>query len=208
MPAVDLWSHPGDLVLAARRGENGAWSALIQRYQPLLRSIISRYRLSASDAADVSQTVWLRVFDHLNHLREPAALPGWIGSITARACLETLRAAHRTVPYDLEGRPDSDPHALTADADPVDQRLLQHERQQAVRQALTELTAFQRELLQLLMSDPPVSYQEISARLGVPMGSIGPYRARCLIKLRNSRPICALADDNRRVDPATTVLAA
>ena len=73
-----------DLVTRAKNGEQQAWDALVERYAPLIWSICRRYRLEAADAEDVGQSVWLKLVTHLDHLRDSAALPGWLATTTRR----------------------------------------------------------------------------------------------------------------------------
>ena len=180
------------LVHAAREGRQDAWDAIVDRFLPLVGAIIRRHRLSEADGDDVSQTVWLRLVEHLDALREPEALPGWIRTTTRNECLRVLAARGRVQVVDpQEGG--SFPDASSDQA--VDEELLAAERRQALREALAELPAGRRELLLLLLTDPPLAYEEISARLGLPIGSIGPTRARALEQLRRTRALRGLGPD-------------
>jgi RNA polymerase sigma factor (sigma-70 family) len=185
-----------DTVAAARGGDHGAWDSLVERYMPLVLGVAVRFRLSAEDVADVSQAVWLRLVEHLDDIREPRALPGWIVTTTHNEALRLLRARRRTVPVD--------PQTGTTPLDePVDgaelvEDLLRLERHQALRDGLRELRPGHRALLLLLLSDPPLSYDEISRRLGMPKGSIGPTRARCLEELRGTSALRALLSTSDR----------
>ena len=180
------------LVHAAREGDHVAWDAIVDRFLPLVGAIIRRHRLSEADGDDVSQTVWLRVVEHLGALREPNALPGWIRTTTRNECLRVLAARGRVQVVDpQEGSGFPDP----ASGDAVDDELLAAERRQALREALAELPAGRRDLLLLLLTDPPLAYEEISTRLGIPIGSIGPTRARALEQLRRTRALRGLGPD-------------
>lgn len=172
-----------DLVARARSGERQAWDALVERYAPLMWSICRRYQLDAADAADAAQGVWLKLVDHLGSLRDPAALPGWLATTTRRECGRIQRATRR--PYDAGTIPDD--HARTAEQD-----LLAAERHAALREAFGQLPPGCQQLIALLIHDPALSYAQISARLGIPVGSIGPGRRRCLDKLRRHPAIAAL----------------
>ncbi|TIC87545.1 sigma-70 family RNA polymerase sigma factor [Nocardioides sp. GY 10113] len=171
------------LVAAARSGDQAAWDALVERFLPLVRALIARARLPRAEGEDVNQTVWLRLVEHLDDLREPRALPGWIATTTRHECARALTRSGRTVAHDPQAttvfdRADDQP-------DPTEDLILA-ERHQALRAALDELPADRRELLMLLMVDPPLAYREISERLGIPIGSIGPTRARALDQLRRT----------------------
>lgn len=182
------------LVPAAREGDQHAWNTIVDRFLPLVGAIIRRHRLSEADGDDVSQTVWLRLVEHLDALREPDALPGWIRTTTRNECLRLLAIRGRVRPVDPQdngGFPD-----VAADgAAGLDEDLLAAERRQALREALAELPAGRRDLLLLLLTDPPLAYEEISARLGIPIGSIGPTRARALEQLRRTRAVRRIGPD-------------
>ncbi|MGH3979764.1 MAG: RNA polymerase sigma factor [Pseudonocardiaceae bacterium] len=178
-----------DLVHAAAAGDQGAWGCLVERYTPLVRSVIRSYGLSGQDADDVSQTLWLRLVEHLGDIREPRALPGWITTTTRNLCAQSLRGTWRTVPMDVSAEPDT---VTQLDAVELDEDLLRTERHQALLQAFAELPDYQRKLLLLLVADPPLSYTEISRRLGIPKGSIGPIRGRALRRLRECHALAGM----------------
>jgi RNA polymerase sigma factor (sigma-70 family) len=179
-----------DLVTRARAGDQQAWDALVERYAPLTWSICRRYRLADADAEDVGQTVWLQLVNHLDAIREPAALPGWLATTTRRECLRVLGAARgqQAAERGLGAEIRSDEQAET-----VERQLLAAERHAALREAFADLPPRWRQLMVLLIQDPPVPYAEISARLGISVGSVGPYRSRCLDKLRRHPAIAGLA---------------
>jgi RNA polymerase sigma factor (sigma-70 family) len=184
--------HPvTGLVARARTGDKQAWDALVERYAPLIWSICRQYRLEAADAQDAAQSVWLHLVGHLGSLRNPAALPGWLATTTRRECGHAVRAARRPLAagYDLDAHALPDERAVTAE-----QELLAAERHAALREALGDLPADGQRLIALLTADPPLPYAEISARLGIPAGSIGPTRRRCLDKLRRHPAIAALSN--------------
>ena len=176
-----------ELVAAAVAGNRAAWDTLVQRFGPLVTSVTRRFGLNPGDADDVRQTVWLRLVEHLADLREPRALPGWIATTARREALRILSGSRRVDVVD----PQTDTRLDTVTTDEPDANLLLAERREAVRAGLAELHAPQRDLLQLTVAD--ISYRQISQRLGIPIGSIGPTRARCLLKLRNTPPLQALA---------------
>jgi RNA polymerase sigma factor (sigma-70 family) len=192
------------LVTRARNGEEQAWDALVERYAPLIWSICRRHRLGGAEADDVGQRVWLQLVDHLDNIREPAALPGWLATTTRRECARAQRAAHRAPA--TGDTPDAqtmaDPHARTAE-----QQLLAAERHAALRAAFARLPPCCQQLITLLIQDPPLPYATISATLNIPAGSIGPNRGRCLEKLRRDPAIAALisaaAETTEREPPGT-----
>jgi len=178
-----------DLVKRAKDGDQQAWDALVERYASLIWSVCRRYRLSSADAEDVNQSVWLTLVDQLAALREPAALPGWLATTTQRECGRVLRAAHKppTGWYVPDAEDIADERAATAE-----EELLRGERHAALREGFTCLPPSCQQLIAMLIQDPPVPYAQISAELGIPVGSIGPTRRRCLEKLRRHPAIAAL----------------
>jgi RNA polymerase sigma factor (sigma-70 family) len=181
-----------ELVAAAAAGDQQAWDALVDRYTSLLWSVARSYRLSAPDAADVVQTTWLRLVEHLGQIADPDRLPGWLATSARRECLRLLRRADRDgVPYTpLLDMPD--------DAPELDAGLLRDERDAALWSALALLDDYCQQLLRVLIADPPPTYAEVSAALGIPVGSIGPTRARCLSKLRRLARISEPAGRSER----------
>jgi RNA polymerase sigma factor (sigma-70 family) len=177
------------LVARVRDGDQQAWDEIVERYAPLVWSICVRYRLSRPDTDDVGQSVWLLLVERIGDLREPAALPGWLATTTRRECLRVLRAAQR---HDATGLPPEDQLPRDDSAELIEEEIIAAERNAALRAAFAELPRGCHELLSLLVSDPPCSYADISATLEVPVGSIGPMRARCLDRLRRSPRLVAV----------------
>lgn len=174
------------LVTRARDGDKEAWDELVERYAPLVWSVCRRYRLATADTDDVGQSVWLRLVEHLPGLREPAALPGWIATTTQRECFRLLRATSRVEPVDPADSTDVVEQAI------AEEEVLRHERRTVIRAAFRQLSQRCQELLALLTQDPPAAYDEISRQLHVPIGSIGPNRARCLARLRRTPALALL----------------
>lgn len=177
-----------DLITRARDGDRQAWDVLVDRYAPLIWAICRRYRLDRADAEHVGHSVWLRLLEQLEKIRDPAALAGWLATTAQRECIRVLRTRR---PHPAGYVPDAgevpDDQSATAE-----QELLAAERDAALREALTRLPAYCQLLIALLCADPAVPYAEISTRLGIAPGSIGPCRGRCLKKLRRDPAIAAL----------------
>jgi RNA polymerase sigma factor (sigma-70 family) len=178
------------LVAAAAQGDEGAWGELVDRFTPLLVAVVLRYRLSSAELQDVAQTVWLRLIEHLGELREPRALPMWLITTAKREALRSVRATNRMQPADPQEAGWAS--RLVTEDDP-DAELVRSERHAALLEGFALLSGRQRELLTLLSEDPPVPYAEISRRTGIPVGAIGPTRARALERLRRTPSVQALA---------------
>ena len=173
------------LVARCRRGDGTAWSALVKRYQRLVYAVVLRTGLDEHHAVDVFQTVFSRLLEHLPRLRDPSRLQAWIVTCAKREALLARQRGRRTVSL----TPDDDDGASTledpADAGPLPEDVLSSLQQAHVlRLALDRLDDRCRGLLTLAFSDDDVPYDEIGRRLAMPVGSIGPTRARCLDKLR------------------------
>jgi RNA polymerase sigma factor (sigma-70 family) len=177
------------LVACARDGDVQAWDALVERYAPLIWSICRKYRLADADADDVAQSVWLHLVNQLGKIREPAALAGWLATTTRRECGRLVRASRgpRAAVYALDAETLADEQS-----DMAEQAVLTAERHAALREAYTNLPTECQRLVAMLTADPPVPYAEISTRLAMPVGSIGPTRSRCLDRMRRYPAIAAL----------------
>ena len=175
-------SEVSRLVRASASGSETAWNELVRRYSPLVMAVTRTYQLTADDAKDVSQTVWLRLVENLANLREPDALPGWLATTTQRECIRQLRQGRRVLPVD----PHTDGALQLCEAVDPDTDILRAELHQAMRDGLAALPARDQALLKLRAADPPKSYEEISQILGMPIGSIGPTLRRSLDRLRET----------------------
>jgi RNA polymerase sigma factor (sigma-70 family) len=181
-------------VAAAAHGDQGAWNELVESYTPLVLSVIRRHRLSDADGADVYQTLWLRLVEHLDRIHEPQALPMWIITTTRNECLRLLRLGRRIRPVDpLTARDVVD----QPDDTELEDELLETERHQVLREGFAQLPHRCQTLLAMFVTDPPLSYAEIGQQLGMPHGSIGTTRTRCIDKLRKSPAVVAFLDDAR-----------
>jgi RNA polymerase sigma factor (sigma-70 family) len=189
------------LVARAANGDQAAWDEIVERYAPLVWAICLRHQLDRQSIDDIGQSVWLLLVENISRLREPAALPGWLATTTRRECLRTLRASGRhgmETPTPFEEEPPSE-------SAEIEQEIIEAERHAALRAALADLPSGCRELLSMMINDPAPGYASISATLGIPIGSIGPTRARCLAKLRRSPHLAAVLagqDDSTEVSEA------
>jgi RNA polymerase sigma factor (sigma-70 family) len=172
-------SEAATLVNQAAAGDQGAWSQLVDHYARLVWAVTRSFRLSDSDAADVSQMVWLRLLEHINRV-DPERVGAWLVVTTRRECLRILAFRKRVLlTYESSAF-----EVVPADQPALDADLLAGERAEDVRRALRSLPERWQQLLGMLMADPPLPYAVISETLGLPVGSIGPMRGRCLEKLR------------------------
>lgn len=182
------------LVREASEGDSGAWEDLYAEYSRLLWGVARRFRLDEHQRADAVQATWLKLLENIDGIRDPACLPGWLATTVRRICADKVRSSQREKPVEVLGewrvvleRAEDD------DTCPV-RSLIRREHQAAVRLVLAELPEQQKQLLQLLHASPPPSYQELSELTGMPVGSIGPTRARILAKLRSALQAHGLVD--------------
>jgi RNA polymerase sigma factor (sigma-70 family) len=169
----------GELVRRAASGDRCSWDALVALYGPMVWSIARRICRSSSEAADVSQTVWLRFVEHADSIKQPERVAAWLATTTRRECLRIVQRASRLVLVDDERDFDVENVSKVSEAG-----LLATERDAVLWEAFGRLSTTAQTLLTLLMIDPPMSYQDISDVLDMPIGSIGPTRARILAALR------------------------
>jgi RNA polymerase sigma factor (sigma-70 family) len=170
-----------DLVRRAAGGDRTAWERLVDQYSRLIWALTRDFKLAESDAADVVQVTWLRLLEHIHRIEYPERVGSWLATTARHECLRHLAARKRVM---LVEDDDAAFGGVAIHQPEVDERLLAEERAQAVRAAMSTLPSRSQRLLELLMADPPVPYNEISDQLGVPIGSIGPTRGRCLERLR------------------------
>jgi RNA polymerase sigma factor (sigma-70 family) len=168
-----------DVVAAAAEGNSLAWNTLMQRFSSMIMAIARSCRLNEADVAEVHQMAWLRLVENIGRIEQPERIGAWLATTARRESLRIVRAKGR-VSFDHGGlmeRPD-------VNASPVDAGPLSDERSDAVRRAVALLPPHCQRLLGILADDSPPSYKEISKRLSMPIGSIGPTRGRCLEHLR------------------------
>jgi RNA polymerase sigma factor (sigma-70 family) len=186
-----------DLVEAARNGDRDAWGALVERYAPLVWSICRRFALSRLDTDDVAQGVWLALLEHLSALRQPAALPGWIATITRRECIRVLRAQRHYSDADPPVVRDVD---AEGEFDRINRDLERAWENAILREALSDLRPLCRELLTRLFRDEQPSYRDVANDLQLKVGSIGPTRQRCLEEIRRSPAFAVLRNAGRDIE--------
>lgn len=167
------------LLAAAAVGDQAAWDQLVDRFSRLVWSVARGFRLSDADAADVCQTTWLRLVEHLQSINDPERLAGWLATTTRRESISVLRKRDREVPvFDRPDEEDED-----AEQDP-ERKMVAQDESRELWSAFGALSERCRSLLRVLAVSPLDSYAQVAAALRMPVGSIGPTRARCLDRLR------------------------
>ena len=174
-----------DLVIRARDGDKQAWDALVDRHMPLVWSTCRKYAPDEDDAARVSQTVWLRLVDHLDKVHDPAELPGWLVTTSQQECTRVRQARSPQARGQALG-----PQAVVGEAE---HELILAQHHAALRGAFTQLSPRCQRLISMLSAEPPVPLPEISTMLGIPVESVRSECSRCLDKVRRQPGIAALS---------------
>jgi RNA polymerase sigma factor (sigma-70 family) len=167
---------------AAAAGDAAAWGRLVDRYAGLVWSVCRAHRLAAEDAADVAQLTWLRLLENLGRIREPQRLAGWLATTCRRECLAFLQRSRSATPVEGEHL-----DRLLGGGAAADLPVLAADQEATLWLAFHRLSEWCQRVLQALIidaDDGPPSYRGVAAELGVPVGSLGPTRARCLRQLR------------------------
>jgi RNA polymerase sigma factor (sigma-70 family) len=183
MERDDVTDEPTDLALLTERaahGDQAAWDEIVTAHTPMLWSLARSLRLSEADAADVVQLTWVRLLEHLPHIGEPRRLAGWLATTVRREALRVQRMRDTVVPSGdpsvFEDLPDT--------GEPASDAVIRAERDTDVWRAFNQLSPRCQKVLQLLMADADASYASLGSAIGIPVGSIGPTRSRCLSQLR------------------------
>jgi RNA polymerase sigma factor (sigma-70 family) len=178
VPAERKRAELAALVMAARNGERAAWDALVDRLARLVWAVTHAFGLDPQDGADVAQIAWMRLAENIDRLQDPGAVGTWLATTTRRECITVLRQRARVQPTDVEAL------AGVMTSPGTDATVLTSERDRLVWVAFEQLSERCRRLLRLAVADKQGGYDEISAVLDMPVGSIGPTRQRCLDRLR------------------------
>jgi RNA polymerase sigma factor (sigma-70 family) len=173
----------GELVEAATAGDRRAWTAIVEQFTARVRRVARSCSLAPHDVDDVEPATWMRLLEGIGSIHNPAALGAWLETTARR---ESLRAIGRNA----RERPVDEDLLVNEPVEPVaESRVVASERRAAVNAALERLPVHQRQLLTLLVSEPSPLYGEISSSLKMPIGSIGPTRARAIARLRRDREL-------------------
>lgn len=183
-----------ELLARVATGDSAAWSVVVQRYGQTVWNATAGFRFDHHTRHDVCQTVWLKLYDKAATVEHPERLVGWLARVARNECIAVVRRRQRVVSLDddLGDRTD-------VDADDVETRLAAADDREAVRLAFALLDERCRELLLMTLQEPPLSYDDLAKRLGVPRGSLGPTRRRCLQKLA-AQPVLAAHLDAKELD--------
>jgi RNA polymerase sigma factor (sigma-70 family) len=167
------------LVAAARAGDDDALGQIVRELSPLLWQVARAAGLSRGDAEDVVQTVWLRLISHLDGIHTSMALTGWLVVTTRREAWRVRATGRKLMPADrdwLDTLPDSEPGS--------EEQVIIDDQRRALWNAFRQLSPRCQELLRTVAFVPRPDYAVVAAQLGIPLGSVGPTRGRCLAKLR------------------------
>jgi RNA polymerase sigma factor (sigma-70 family) len=167
----------GELLARAAEGDQEAWDALVDRFSQMVWSIARGFRLDDATAKDVTQTVWLRLVENLDRIADPERLPGWLATTCRREALRVKGVRERMIPTEFE-------YDIADETPSLEAMLVEDEQAREVLVAFEALSEDCRQLLRLLCTDPPLSYEEIAEIVGRPIGSLGPTRSRCLDRLK------------------------
>jgi RNA polymerase sigma factor (sigma-70 family) len=187
-----------ELVVAAGAGDQRSWGEIVERYGGMVRSVVASFRLADADAADAVQNTWLRAVERLHTVREPERFGGWLRTTARRECLALTTGARREQPDDAL------PEQLVETAPGPETLYLRAEVTRALRCAVDDLSGRRRQLVDVLFYQPHGDYAVASRAAGMPVGSIGPTRARILHVLRTSLEQSGFGHD----EPATAAAVA
>jgi RNA polymerase sigma factor (sigma-70 family) len=168
-----------DLLLGIGNGDPAAWDEIIRRYGEFVFATVTSFRLQEADALDAVQMTWLRLAENADQVRFPERLGGWLATTARRECLRILRQVKfrqnltNMVP-ETASDPSADPAQCTIDAHTT----------QTLRKLIDELSPLQQTLIRMLFTDNPCSYSKVARITGIPLGGVGPTRARTLRQLR------------------------
>ena len=170
-----------ELIQACRKGDVGAWERVLEKYERLVFSVPLHYGVSRDDAADVAQLTFTILMQSLNELREDSRLGAWLATVARRHTWRLFRRANREIMSEDEDFTETASSLGKTEADPIDR----WEMTEWLDQGLSQLNErCQALLLALYFDSQEPSYAEIASRLKIPVGSVGPTRARCLERLK------------------------
>ena len=175
----DRGARMAGLIAAARDGSEDALGQIVTELSPLLWQVARAAGLSSGDAEDVVQTTWMRLVAHLGNIHDATALTGWLITTARREAWRVRAEERRQLPAAQESfaeLPDRGPGS--------EDQVIMDDQRRALWAAIGQLSARCQELLRIIAFTPRPDYTVVAAALGMPVGSIGPTRGRCLAKLR------------------------
>jgi RNA polymerase sigma factor (sigma-70 family) len=163
----------------ARQGSEEALGQIVTELTPMLWQVARAAGLSAGDAEDVVQTVWMRLIAHLDDIHTSAALTGWLVITARREAWRVCAAGRKQLPADTESF-----DALPTRGPGAEEQVIIDDQRRTLWRAISQLPGRCQELLRIIAFVPRPDYAAVAAELGMPIGSVGPTRGRCLAKLR------------------------
>jgi RNA polymerase sigma factor (sigma-70 family) len=167
-----------ELLTAINEGDPAAWDEIIRRYNGLVSATVRSFRLQEADSLDAIQSTWLRLAENMHRLREPERLGGWLVTTARRECLHILRNAKNGPDLSVATETVADPSASP------EQRTVNSHTSRILWRLVDDLCPRQRSVLRMLFADRPFPYDTVARTVGIPLGGIGPTRARALRQLR------------------------
>jgi RNA polymerase sigma factor (sigma-70 family) len=167
-----------ELVELAAQGDSRAWAEIVLRYRGLVTAVVRNFRLQDADARDAEQRTWLRLVEHLRSLRDPDRLGGWLSTTASRECLRMLREAQGLVAVEMDAVPDPESG--------VEERVVDADTAARLWRIVAALPPRGRMIMNALFAEEPLPYAEVAQSTGIPIGSLGPSRARLIHRVRRS----------------------
>ena len=168
----------GDLLQSATLGDRGAWTEIVNRYRGLVAAVVRSYRLQDADARDAEQRTWLRLVEHRESVRDPERLGGWLATTASRECLRILRESRAVATDELD--------TLADPGRGVEERVVDADTVERLWRIVAQLPPRGRTIMRELFADEPRPYAEVARATGIPIGSLGPSRARLVERVRRT----------------------
>lgn len=184
----------GRLLESAAGGDQAAWAALVHRLVPYVMAVTRSFQLASADAADVNQTCWLRLVEHIHRIDDPDSIACWLGTTARRECQSVLKRRRRVVVLDDA----TEPEPAGGPGPSPDHGVLANERHRTLWAAFSALSPRDQALLRLRSTDPPMPYDDIVATLGMAKGSIGPTLGRAIDHLKQQIKALGVEPDDLR----------
>jgi RNA polymerase sigma factor (sigma-70 family) len=180
MPTPSTTSAAGNdqLLRSAGGGDERAWTEIVERYRGLVSAVVRSYRLQDADAHDAEQRTWLRLVEHRDSVRDPERLGGWLATTASRECLRVLRESRAVVTDELDAVPDPDRT--------VEDRVVDADTVSRLWRIVAALPPRGRTIMMELFAEEPRPYAEVARATSIPIGSLGPSRARLVERVRRS----------------------